>query len=433
VEVKIGIVGCGVVGTGTVALLLENAKVIEEKTGIKLSVSKVADKDWSRPREYEVPSTLRTTDYREVIESSDIVVELVGGKDFAKRLLLEALERGKHVVTANKHLLAEDGEEIFKKAKEKGLMVGFEASVGGGIPIIKALREGLVGNRVQNIYGILNGTTNYILTQMLEQDVSFDTALKRAQELGYAEADPSLDIDGWDSAHKITLLAFVGFGKLFPFEEVYVEGIRNIDLLDVELGKDLGYTLKLLAIAKRMDSEVELRVHPTFIPSDNPLAKVSDVYNAVLVEGDFVGKTMFYGRGAGSRPTASAVVSDIVDIAKSMGSCKSQSWLWESKEGLRINKNFYSRYYLRFDVPDRPGVLAKIANVLAEYQISIASVLQKEKVCKVAGREGQPIVPLVILTHKAYEMDMQRAIKDIQQLPVVEGKPVIIRVEEEAY
>jgi homoserine dehydrogenase len=433
VEVKVGIVGCGVVGTGTVALLLENAKVIEEKTGIKLSISKVADKDWSRPREYEVPSTLRTTDYREVIESSDIVVELVGGKDFAKRLLLEALEKGKHVVTANKHLLAEDGEEIFRKAKEKGLMVGFEASVGGGIPIIKALREGLVGNRVQNIYGILNGTTNYILTQMLERGVSFDTALKRAQELGYAEADPSLDIDGWDSAHKITLLAFVGFGKLFPFEEVYVEGIRNIDLLDVELGKDLGYTLKLLAIAKRMDSEVELRVHPTFIPSDNPLAKVSDVYNAVLVEGDFVGKTMFYGRGAGSRPTASAVVSDIVDIAKSMVSCKSQSWFWESKEGLRINKNFYSRYYLRFDVPDRPGVLAKIANVLAEYQISIASVLQKEKVCKVAGREGQPIVPLVILTHKAYEMDMQRAIREIQQLPVVEGKPVIIRVEEEAY
>jgi homoserine dehydrogenase len=433
VEVKVGIVGCGVVGTGTIALLLENAKVIEEKTGIKLSISKVADKDWSRPREYEVPSTLRTTDYREVIESSDIVVELVGGKDFAKRLLLEALEKGKHVVTANKHLLAEEGEEIFKKAREKGLMVGFEASVGGGIPIIKALKEGLVGNRVQNFYGILNGTTNYILTQMLEQDVSFDTALKRAQELGYAEADPSLDIDGWDSAHKIALLAFVGFGKLFPFEEVYVEGIRNIDLLDVELGKDLGYTLKLLAIAKRTDSEVELRVHPTLIPSDNPLAKVSDVYNAILVEGDFVGKTMFYGRGAGSRPTASAVVSDIVDIAKSMGSCKSQSWLWESKEGLRINKNFYSRYYLRFDVPDRPGVLAKIANVLAEYQISIASVLQKEKVCKVAGREGQPIVPLVILTHKAYEMDMQKAIREIQQLPVVEGKPVIIRVEEEAY
>jgi homoserine dehydrogenase len=433
VEVKVGIVGCGVVGTGTIALLLENAKVIEEKTGIKLSISKVADKDWSRPREYEVPSTLRTTDYREVIESSDIVVELVGGKDFAKRLLLEALEKGKHVVTANKHLLAEEGEEIFKKAREKGLMVGFEASVGGGIPIIKALKEGLVGNRVQNFYGILNGTTNYILTQMLEQDVSFDTALKRAQELGYAEADPSLDIDGWDSAHKIALLAFVGFGKLFPFEEVYVEGIRNIDLLDVELGKDLGYTLKLLAIAKRTDSEVELRVHPTLIPSDNPLAKVSDVYNAVLVEGDFVGKTMFYGRGAGSRPTASAVVSDIVDIAKSMGSCKSQSWLWESKEGLRINKNFYSRYYLRFDVPDRPGVLAKIANVLAEYQISIASVLQKEKVCKVAGRERQPIVPLVILTHKAYEMDMQKAIREIQQLPVVEGKPVIIRVEEEAY
>ena len=432
-EVRVGIVGCGVVGTGTVALLLENSKVIEEKTGLRISISKVADKDWQRPREYNIPEHLRTTDYREVLENSQIVVELVGGKDFAKKLILEAIDKGKHVVTANKHLLAEEGEEIFDRAKKKGVMLGFEASVGGGIPIIKALREGLVGNRVQNIYGILNGTTNYILTKMLEEDISFETALSMAKELGYAEADPSLDIDGWDSAHKISLLAFVGFGKHFPFKEVYVEGIRNIDLLDVELGKELGYTLKLLAIAKRMDSGVELRVHPTFLPSDNPLAKVSDVYNAILVEGDFVGKTMFYGRGAGSRPTASAVVSDIVDIAKSMKHCIFPRHTWESQEELKINRNFYSRYYLRFDVPDRPGVLAKIAHVLAEYNISIASVLQKEKVCRVAGREGQPIVPLVILTHKAYEMDVQSAIQDIQKLPVVEGKPTILRVEEEAY
>ncbi|WP_448587883.1 homoserine dehydrogenase [Thermocrinis sp.] len=427
-EFRVGIVGCGVVGTGTTALLLKNSEVIKEKTGVELIISKVADKDWEKPREFYVPEELRTTDYREVLENSDIVVELVGGKDFAKRLILEAIEKGKHVVTANKHLLAEEGEEIFRRAKEKGVMIGFEASVGGGIPIIKAIREGLVGNRIENIYGILNGTTNYILTKMLEEDMSFELALDMAKKLGYAEADPSLDIDGWDSAHKISLLAFVGFGKFFPFEEVHVEGIRNIDLLDVELGKDLGYTLKLLAIAKRINSEVELRVHPTFIPSDNPLAKVSDVYNAILVEGDFVGKTMFYGRGAGSKPTASAVVSDIVDIAT-----KGQNWLWESKEKLKVNKNFYSRYYLRFDVPDRPGVLAKIAHVLASYNISIASVLQKEKVCKLAGREGQPIVPLVILTHKAYERDMQRAVEDIQKLPVVEGKATLIRVEEEAY
>ena len=432
-KVSVGIVGCGVVGTGTVALLLENANVIKEKTGLEIVISKVADKDWSKPREYSVPEYLRTTDYREVLENSQIVVELVGGKDFAKKLILEAIERGKHVVTANKHLLAEEGYEIFHKAKEKGVLLGFEASVGGGIPIIKALKEGLVGNRVQNIYGILNGTTNYILTKMLEEDISFEKALDMAKRLGYAEADPSLDIDGWDSAHKLNLMAFVGFGKYFPFSEIYVEGIRNIDLLDVELGKELGYTLKLLAIAKKVNSDVELRVHPTFIPADNPLAKVSDVYNAVLVEGDFVGKTMFYGRGAGSRPTASAVVADIVDIAKSISYCILPKHIWETEEGLKVNKNFYSRYYLRFDVPDRPGVLAKIAQLLAEYNISIASVLQKEKVCKVAGREGQPIVPLVILTHKAYEMDMQRAVSDIKKLPVVEGTPTIIRVEEEAY
>lgn len=432
-KVKVGIVGCGVVGTGVVELLLKNADIIKKKTGISIEISKVADKDWERERPFQVPIHLRTTDYKEVIENSQIVVELVGGKTFAKELIKEALEKERHVVTANKYLLAEEGYELFKLAQDKGLCIGFEASVGGGIPIIKAVRESLVGNNIKAVYGILNGTTNYILTRMFQEDIDFQVALEEAKEKGYAEADPSLDIDGWDSAHKIAILSYIAFGNFFPFSHLYVEGIRHVDLLDVELGKELGYTLKLLAIAKKREEGLEVRVHPTFLPEEDPLAKVSDVFNAIMVEGDFVGKTMFYGMGAGSYPTASAVVSDIVDIAKGIFfgfSCK-QRIRWE-ESSLTLTKNFYSRYYLRFDVPDRPGVLASIAKVLAEEHISIASVLQKEKVCKLAGREKMPIVPLVILTHKAYENSMQRAMEEIKKLPVVVGKPVLIRVEEEA-
>ena len=433
-QVKVGIVGCGTVGTGTTKLLLENGGLIKKKTGIEFRLVKVADIDWERKREFEIPEELRTTDYKEVLKEADIVVELVGGTGFAKKLILEALNSGKSVVTANKHLLAEEGKDIFELAKKNNLFLGFEAAVGGGIPVIKALKEGLVGNRIKNILGILNGTTNYILTEMFEKGVSFETALKDSQERGYAEADPSLDIDGWDAAHKITLLAMLAYGNYIDFKDVYVEGIRNIDKLDVELGKELGYTLKLLAIAKRVDSEVEVRVHPTFIHSDEALAKVSGVYNAVMIEGDFVGKTMFYGQGAGSHPTASAVVSDIVDAGRYL-ICKDLKYLrvdWES-QSLKIRKNFYSRYYIRFDVPDKPGVLAKISNVLANFNISIAAVLQKEMVCKIAGRENEPVVPLVILTHKAFEEDVQKALTEIKKLPVVVDEPVLIRVEEEAY
>ncbi len=433
-KLKVGIVGCGVVGTGTVKLLLENRDLIRKKTGIDFELVKVADLDWEREREFHVPENIRTSDYREVINSSDIVVELVGGKDFAKKLMLEAIKSGKHVVTANKHLLAIEGEEIFLEAQKRGLRVGFEASVGGGIPVIKALREGLVGNRINTIYGILNGTTNYILTRMFEENLDFETALQEARDKGYAEADPSLDIDGWDAAHKINILASLAFGRYFPFEEVHVEGIRNVRKLDVELGKELGYTLKLLAIAKRFDGEAEVRVHPTFIHSEEALAKVSGVYNAVMIEGDFVGKTMFYGQGAGSLPTASAVVSDIVDVGRSVlqGNGPEITPIdWET-EDISIRSNFFSRYYLRFDVPDRPGVLASISRVLADFNISIAAVLQKEMVCELAGKKGETVVPLVILTHKAYEHDIQRALEEIKKLPVVVGEPVLIRVEEEA-
>ncbi|HIQ31117.1 MAG TPA: homoserine dehydrogenase [Aquifex aeolicus] len=433
-KVKVGIVGCGVVGTGTARLLIENREVLKKKTGIDFELVKVADLDWDREREFSVPKNLRTTDYREVLQESEVVVELVGGKGFAKELILKALDMGKHVVTANKHLLAVEGEEIFLRARKKGLKVGFEASVGGGIPVIKALREGLVGNRVKTIYGILNGTTNYILTRMFEDGLDLGSALEEARRKGYAEADPSLDIDGLDAAHKITVLASLSFGKYFSFRDVHVEGIGGISALDVELGKELGYTLKLLAIAKRFDGEVEIRVHPTFIHSEEALAKVSGVYNAVMIEGDFVGKTMFYGRGAGSLPTASAVVSDIVDVGKTVvyGECGEITPVSWEREEVKVRKNFFSRYYLRFDVPDRAGVLASISRVFADFNISVAAVLQKEMVCELAGKKGEAIVPLVILTHKAYELDIQKALKEIKRLPVVAGEPVLIRVEEEA-
>jgi len=432
--VRVGVVGCGVVGTGTVRLLLENRDVIRKKTGIDFEVSAVADLDWEREREFEVPHNLRTGDYRKVIESSDVVVELVGGTEFAKKLILEAIDRGKDVVTANKHLLALEGEDLFLKARDRGVRIGFEASVGGGIPVIKALRESLVGNRIKTIYGILNGTTNYILTRM-EEGLDFASALKEAQDRGYAEADPTLDIAGLDAAHKITILGGLAFGRYFPFEEVHVEGIGETEKLDVELGKEMGYTLKLLAIAKRFDGEAEIRVHPTFIHSEEALAKVSGVYNAVMIEGDFVGNTMYYGQGAGSHPTASAVVADIIDVGMGRAyGCRGEVTPvdWE-EEDIKIRKNFFSRYYLRFDVPDRPGVLASIARVLADFNISIASVLQKEMVCELAGRQGEQVVPLVILTHKAYERDVQKALSEIKDLPVVIGRPVLIRVEEEAY
>ncbi len=433
-SVRVGIVGCGTVGTGTVRLLLENRDIILKKSGIDLKLTKVADLDWEREREFPVPEDLRTTDYRKVIEESDIVVELVGGTEFASRLISEAVERGRHVVTANKHLLAEKGSEIFPLVRKRGVRLGFEASVGGGIPVVRALREGLVANRIGTIYGILNGTTNYILTRMEESSLDLEDALSEAQEKGYAEADPTLDIGGWDAAHKINILAGLAFGRFMPFSEVYVEGIDNIKKLDTQLGREMGYTLKLLAIAKRFDGEVEIRVHPTFIHSEEALAKVSGVYNAVMIEGDFVGKTMYYGKGAGSLPTASAVVSDTVDIARSVISGSPHEITpadWEDKD-IYVRKNFFSRYYIRFDVPDRPGVLASIARVLADFNISIASVLQKEMVCELAGKKGEPVVPLVILTHKAYELDVQKALKEIENLPVVVGEPVLIRVEEEA-
>jgi homoserine dehydrogenase len=425
---KIGIAGYGTVGTGVAELLITHKNLIKEKTGLELELSAVLDKDWQRERPFSIDDSLKVSSLKELLDRSDIVVELIGGVGFAKELIEKAIESKKHVVSANKHLIATHGKEIFEKAKEHNVSIEFEASVGGGIPIIKALKEGLVANKINYIHGILNGTTNYILTSMLDEGKSFEEALKEAKALGYAEQDPTFDIEGIDAAHKIAILSSIAYGGYIDFNDIYIEGISNIDLLDVELGRELGYTIKLLAIAKAVDGELEVRVHPTFINHQEQLAKVSGVYNAILIEGDFVGKSMLYGKGAGSKPTASAVVSDIIDIAKNT---QKRFQAFNTDKSLKLNRNFNTRYYIRFEVEDKIGVLASIANVFAKYGISIASVLQKEMVCKVAKKENSLVVPLVILTHKAYEKDIKTALKDIEELSVVKGKPILIRLEEE--
>jgi len=425
---KVGIAGYGTVGTGVAELLITHKNLLKEKTGLELELSAVLDNDWKRERAFNIDDSLRVNSLKELIDKSDIVVELIGGVGFAKELIEKAIENKKHVVSANKHLIALHGKELFEKAKEHNVNIEFEASVGGGIPIIKALKEGLVANRINYIHGILNGTTNYILTSMLEEGKSFEEALKEAKELGYAEQDHTLDVEGIDAAHKIAILASIAFNGFIDFNDIYIEGISNIDKLDVELGKELGYTIKLLAIAKNSKEELEVRVHPTFINYQEQLAKVSSVYNAILIDGDFVGKSMLYGKGAGAKPTASAVVSDIVDIAKHH---KKGFQAFNTKSQLKLNKNFNTRYYVRFEVEDKIGVLASITNVFAKYGISIASVLQKEMVCKMAKKENSPMVPLVILTHKAYEKDIKKALSEIEGLSVVKQKPILIRLEEE--
>jgi homoserine dehydrogenase len=438
-EINVAIVGYGVVGNGVAKILDTHKELLKQKSGLTINLKKVYTRSWNKPFLYPIDESRKAYDLNQILEDKDIhiVVELAGGVDFPYYLITKAIENNKHIVTANKALLAEKGKEIFTKAQEKNIRIGFEAAVAGGIPIIKALREGLVANEIKKIYGILNGTTNYILTSMYKEGKSFDQALKEAQEKGYAESDPTLDINGTDTAHKISILSSLSFGGFLDFSHVYIEGIEKVDTLDIELGRELGYTLKLLAIAKSHNDEVEVRVHPTFLPSDHPLSKVDGVFNAVMVEGDNVGETMFYGRGAGSLPTASAVVSDIVSIAKSISlnigeEIEITSMNWRHKDlNLTKTKDFYTRYYIRFTVPDITGILAKIAFVFAKYNISIAAVIQKEKVLKLQKNVNEKVVPLVILTHTASENNIQFAIKEIVDNNYSIENPVIIRVEDE--
>lgn len=426
-ELGIGIVGFGTVGAGVADCLIKNGEVIAKRTGVKPVIRKIADLDIVRDRGVKVPREVLTTDAMEAIETCEVIVELVGGTTFAKTIILEALKRGKPVVTANKALLAKYGEELFAEAEKSGTDIFYEASVGGGIPIIKSLREGLVGNRINRIYGILNGTCNYILSRMERDQADFKEVLADAQKLGYAEANPSLDIDGFDTAHKATIAASLAYGNWFGMDPVYVEGITEISLDEIKLTNELGYKIKLLAIIKQDNGNVEIRVHPTLIPKQSMLAKVDDVFNAVMVNGDFVGDTMFYGRGAGRNATASAVVADITDVCLNLTAGSSRR-IPGFVAGNLYNKvlpidNVKSRYYLSLQVADEPGVLARITNILAAWNISISSVVQKE-------RKGEENVSLVILTHLCEEKSMKAAISEINALAEVRNNVKFIRIED---
>ncbi len=423
--VRVGIIGLGTVGTGTVKTILQNRGLIKRRTGLDIEIIKIADLDTKRDRGVKLPEGILTENAYEVLDNPeiDIVVELIGGMRPAKDFILRAIRNKKHVVTANKALLAEDGEEIFKEAKRQGVMVGFEASVAGGIPIIKILKEGLVANRILSIYGIINGTSNYILTKMTSESISFQDALKEAQRLGFAEADPTLDVEGIDATHKLTILSSLAFGIPLSYSRIYREGITGITPLDIFFAGELGYKIKLLAIAKLVDGELELRVHPTMVPEHYLISKVEGVFNAVYVEGDAVGPTLYYGRGAGDMPTGSAVVSDIIDIARRSKSPEITD-LSEGYSDIRLKDigDIMSMYYFRFTALDRPGVLSKISGVLGEHNISIAAVIQK-------GRRIGEAVPLVILTHMARERDVKKALSIIDGLSVVADRSFLLRVE----
>lgn len=428
-KVNIAIIGFGTIGSSVVKLLMERRKFFRERTGIDLNLYAVCDKDLSSKRDVSVPKDMLTKDADSLISNPDvdIVVELIGGVLPAKEIIIKSLSSGKHVVTANKYLLAVEGEDIFEQARKNQRQVLFEASVAGGVPIVKAIREGMVANTFSSIFGILNGTSNYILSRMSTESSSFKAALKEAQLKGYAEKDPSLDIKGLDSAHKLSILSFLAFGKRVPVDDIYVEGIEDISPIDIQYASELGYVVKLLAIAKRYEKELEVRVHPTLLPSENLLSSVSGVYNAIFVDADLIGKQVFYGEGAGKLPTASAVLSDIMDLAYTIVYCsESNKYVAPEKAEIgRIRKmdDVKARYYVHFSAIDKPGVLGQIADLLGKHSISISSVVQKEK------REAQ-VIPIVMLTHEAREKDMQDALKKIDRLPSIKRKSVLIRMEQ---
>lgn len=428
-SINVGLIGFGTVGTGVVKALLGKKKVLRERSGISINLAKIADKKLHKRKGISLPKNILTRDVDSILEdkSIDIVVELIGGIEPAKSIILKAVTSGKHVVTANKALLSEYGAEIFDVARKFRVCLGFEASVGGGIPIINALQKSLVSNDIELIFGVLNGTSNFILTKMAEENQTFKQALKTARERGIAEKDPSLDISGMDSCHKLSILALLGFGLGVKPADIYIEGIDKIDRADIQYAKKWGYGVKLLAIAKRMGEKLDLRVHPTLIPLRSVLSSVKDENNAIFIKGDMVGEALFYGKGAGSSPTASSVISDIIEIAKNVDEAGRDKhpfkfgFTGKVKKIRKIN-DLATGYYLRFSAIDKPGVLSVISKVLAQNKISIATVTQKER------KQGQP-VPIVMLTHEANEGKMHKALDKINRLSFIAEETVRIRIE----
>jgi homoserine dehydrogenase len=428
-DVNVGICGLGTVGGGTFNVLTRNAAIIAGRAGCNIRITRVASRH-SRD-DLELGSVPFSTDIFDVVNDPDIdiVVELIGGYDAAKELVLAAIAQGKHVVTANKALIAVHGNEIFEAAEKAGVVVAYEAGVAGGIPVIKAVREGLAANRIDTIAGIINGTGNYILTEM-RAGREFGEVLKEAQALGYAEADPTFDVEGIDAAHKLTILAASGFGVPLQFEKAYTEGISGITPYDISHAELLGYRVKHLGIARRRDDGIELRVHPTLVPQSHLIAQVDGVLNAVLVDGDAVGQTMYYGPGAGDEATASAVIADIIDVARAVASNSQQrvpslGFSPAALEDLSVlpMEDVQSAYYLRIQAFDHPGVLAKIAAILSEHGINIESIMQKESEFK----DGR--IPVIILTHTVQERQMNLAIDEMESLADIDGKVVRIRAE----
>ena len=421
--IKIGLLGFGTVGTGVVRILHDNASLIKQRSGTSIQIKKILVRDLHKARQFSVDAEI-TTDPQAVIRDPEIsiVVELMGGEEPARTLMLEALTNGKHVVTANKDVMAKFGRELFAAAEKNGVNLLFEASVGGGIPIIRPLKRCLAANRIFEVMGIVNGTTNYMLDKMTTEGVDFASVLAEAQEKGYAEADPTADVGGWDAARKIAILASIAFGTRVSLHDVSVEGITQIEPEDIDYGRELGYVVKLLAIAQDTEKGVNARVHPAFIPLTHPLASVRDVFNAIFIRGDAVGETMFYGRGAGSLPTASAVCADIMEAARDIYYDSSSRILCTCFEEKRISpiSETESPYYIRLLAEDQPGVMAAITGAFGAQMVSLNSVIQKRRV----GSRAE----IVLITHKVNDADLQLAVQALNGLPVVHKVSTVIRV-----
>jgi homoserine dehydrogenase len=433
-KIKVGLVGFGTVGAGVVKILQKNSRLIEKRMGAKIILKRIADIDTKTDRGVKLKSGILTTRVDDVIKDPeiDIVMELIGGIEPAKTFILKAIRNKKHIITANKALLALHGDEIFSAAHRFGVDVNFEASVGGGIPLIRSIKEGLVANRIHSIFGILNGTSNYILSKMTDEGRNFREVLKEAQEKGYAEADPTYDVEGIDAAHKLAILIRLAFGTPLQFKEIFIGGISKITPLDIQFSREFGYRIKLLAIAKIDQGKIEARVHPTMIPEGHLLSTVEGVFNAIYIKGDATGPTLFYGQGAGQMPTGSAVVSDLVELGRNLlvqatGRRVPLLSFQESaieKIPLKKMEEVVMPFYMRFSALDRPGVLSKISGILGKNGISIASVIQK-------GRRVDGAVPVVMMTHEAKEENVHRALREIDRLHVILGKTMVIRVENE--